>query len=232
MSLASMLKMMQEKYGDQQAMPFVQYINRRGFFMPLAQAEALADSLGLNDVPQIGDFTNVLLGDNNVPGFLTKTLDIVPIGTRFRWDAEKSRGKRQVYALVKVKVGDEKGQFVGPVIITTTGLASKELGEAVKEHRSKLGSLRLSQLVPLHLGIGPATPTGYGSKRSPIVWESGNPKEEYVGDETAQQVLTLIPKAQAWRNQWKKQKQEEAPAEEEASEVAPEPELAAAGIPF
>ena len=236
MSIDSMLKMMQDQFGDRQSMPFIQYVNRRGFFMPLAQAEALADSLGI-DVPQIGNLTNVLLGDNDVPGFLTKALDIAPIETRFRWNAEAGRGKRQVYALVKAKVG-EKVQFVGPVIITTAGLASKELGDALKEHRSKLGSLRLSQIVPLHLGVGPATPTGYGSsKRTPIVWQCGT-KEEYVGDETAQRIMELIPEAEAWRNQWKKQKQEKEeapePAEEEASEVAPapEPELAAAGIPF
>ena len=235
MSLESMLKKMQEKFGDQQAMPFVQYVNRRGYFMPLAQAEALADSLGI-DVPQIGNLTNVLLGDNDVPGFLTKNLDIVPIATRYRWDTEKNRGKRQVYAFVKAKVGEEV-RFVGPVTITTSGLPSKELGKALKEHRSKLGSLRLSQLTPLHLGTGPAVPTGYGStKRTPIVWEIGDPKEEYVGDETARRIFELIPEAQTWREQWKKQEKKEEtpePAEQTAPEAAaPVPEMAAADIPF
>lgn len=199
--------------------PFIQFVHdgsslepRRpsgGFAMPTDQAQ-LAGGAPAGAVYcalhfKSGEVTEV---------FFTDCLTIAPLTFRFSWIKdgiriqdymEGARGKLQLLAFIQ----SEEGCWIGPVMITTTGLASKDLMAALKEHRSRVRRATAGKapysVFAMTVQAGKAKMEGkrQQSRVTPIVLADGfDPDQAYVGDSLADRIEQAWGEYERWARAW------------------------------
>jgi len=202
--------------------PYIQMVNdgstldprsaNGGFAMPVEQSEAAGF------VPSGMEQRNLIFRESApTPVYFGEYVEVAPMTTRFAWIkdghrvanyVEGARGKLQLLCYVK----DSEGCWMGPVMLTTTGLASKNVSDAIKAHRERVYKATRGKAPAAYFGmILSATDTQMGggkqkSKVTPIVLESDfDADRDYVGDTVADEVESLWeiqfkPWADAWKN--------------------------------
>jgi hypothetical protein len=202
--------------------PYIQLVNdgnsldprsaNGGFAMPVEQSEAAGF------VPAGMEQRNLIFRDNApTPVFFGEYLEVAPMVTRFAWikDGHRisayvdgARGKLQLLCYVK----DSEGCWMGPVMLTATGLASKDISDAIKTHRERVYKATRGKAPAALFGmILTAGETQMGgskqkSKVTPIVLESDfDADRDYVGDTVADEVEAcwegqFKPWSDAWKN--------------------------------
>lgn len=137
--------------------------------------------------------------------------------TRFAWIkdghrisayVEGARGKLQLLCYVK----DSEGCWMGPVMLTATGLASKDISDAIKAHRERVYKATRGKAPAAYFGMilnAGESQMGGGKQKSkvtPIVLESDfDADRDYVGDTVADEIeavweIQFKPWADAWKN--------------------------------
>jgi hypothetical protein len=183
-----------------------------GFAMPVEQSETAGF------VPAGMEQRNLIFRDNApTPVFFGEYLEVAPMTTRFAWIkdghriatyTEGARGKLQLLCYVK----DSEGCWMGPVMLTATGLASKDISDAIKAHRERVYKATRGKAPAAYFGMiltAGETQMGGGKQKSkvtPIVLESDfDADRDFVGDTVADEIETLWeiqfkPWSDAWKN--------------------------------
>jgi len=172
---------------------------------------------------------------------------VVPVLTRFAWFkdgfrlpeyVEKSHGKLQLLCYVS----NGSNEFIGPLMLTASGLASKDLKTALGEHRTVVRKATQGQApayaFSMLLTVGASIMRGsqQKSRACPIVldtdWEAKlveRPDDYYIGDELADEIESRQEEFKAWATAWAKpgpngdgEVAESEPDESKASPVAPQ----------
>lgn len=198
--------------------PFIQYVNdggtldprepTGGFAMPTDQVESVGAA------PQ-GAVEHTLIfstGEREQVCF-TDRVRYVPLTTRFAWvkDGNRlgsyvdgARGKLQVLGYVATADG-----FAGPVMLTVKGLASKDLAQALRDHRQAVRKATQGQapsaFFALHLYAGETTLRGtkQKSRATPIVRATDfDPDKDYVGDALADIIEAEWEMYKQWAAAW------------------------------
>ena len=202
--------------------PYIQLVNdgnsldprsaNGGFAMPVEQSEAAGF------VPAGMEQRNLIFRDNApTPVFFGEYLEVAPMVTRFAWikDGHRisayvdgARGKLQLLCYVK----DSEGCWMGPVMLTATGLASKDISSAIKAHRERVYKATRGKAPASYFGMiltASESQMGGGKQKSkitPIVLESDfEADRDYIGDTVADEIEALWeaqfrPWADAWKN--------------------------------
>ena len=226
--------------------PYIQLVNdgnsldprstNGGFAMPVEQSETAGF------VPAGMEQRNLIFRDNApTPVYFGEYLEVAPMVTRFAWIkdghrisayVEGARGKLQLLCYVK----DSEGCWMGPVMLTATGLASKDISDAIKTHRERVYKATRGKAPAALFGmILTAGETQMGgskqkSKVTPIVLESDfDADRDYVGDTVADEIeavweIQFKPWADAWKNNPGPNGDGEVPGTEEYEDNASAPQ--------
>lgn len=204
--------------------PFIQYVNDGGSLEPrkptggFAMAADQVDLLG--HVP-LGADPHTLIFSNGATNavFFSDRLRFVPLATRFTWVkdgnrltgfVEGARGKLQALGYVEATAatGAENG-FVGPVLLTTKGMASKDLSQAIRAHRQAVRQATRGKApsaffaVLLHAGEPTLRGTRQKSRATPILRSDDfNPDRDYVGDTLADLIERQWASYKQWASAW------------------------------
>jgi len=139
---------------------------------------------------------------------------VAVIRTRFAWIKDGirqaaytpgARGKLQALAYVRGK----GGQAIGPVMLTFTGVVSRQFGNARKQFanavRKATGGKAPAYAFWMHLEAGEVEMVGK-SQKSPItsIELAGevDPDWDYVGDETVDAIESIWGQAEKWAKAW------------------------------
>ena len=242
--------------GEGPAYPFMQFVHNGSSLEPRLEQGAFAMTLEQTDVLDAvpaGATPHTLhfRGGDAESVAVTPRITLAPLTTRFAWIKDQhrmgtyvkgARGKLQLLAYVLSTPLDEAraGEllYAGPVMLTFTGLASKQVSDALKAHRAQVRKATRGQApsVLFTLTLGVAEPRLAGatqqSRITPIVLvEEGefDPDRRYVGDALAEVIEQDWPEYEAWSQAWRNpgpngdgEIREEDDAEEvEAAEPAP-----------
>jgi len=202
--------------------PYIQLVNdgntlnprsgNGGFAMPVEQSEAAGF------VPAGMTERELIFRESApTPVYFGEYVEVAPLTTRFAWIkdghriatyTEGARGKLQVLAYVK----DDQGCWMGPVMLTTTGLASKNVSDAIKAHRERVYKATRGKAPAALFGMiltAGETQMGGGKQKSkvtPIVLESDfDADRDFIGDTVADEIEALWeiqfkPWSDAWKN--------------------------------
>lgn len=202
--------------------PYIQLVNdgnsldprstNGGFAMPVEQSEAAGF------VPAGMEQRNLIFRDNApTPVFFGEYLEVAPMVTRFAWIkdghrisayVEGARGKLQLLCYVK----DSEGCWMGPVMLTATGLTSKDISDAIKTHRERVYKATRGKAPAAYFGmiLNAGESQQMGSKKkskvTPVMLESDfDADRDYVGDTVADEIeavwdLQFKPWSDAWKN--------------------------------
>ena len=211
--------------------PFMQFVHRGGSLEPRMEQGAFAMTLEQTDylgAAPVGSQPHTLhfsSGDSeNVAA--TPRVTIVPLVTRFAWikDGHRvgtyvkgARGKLQLlaYVLANPFDDDRAGEviYAGPMMLTFKGLASKQVNDALKAHRSRVRKATRGQAPSVYftmtLGVEAPRLAGSGQQQSritPITLvedDEFNPDEHYIGDALADIVEAEWETYQTWAQAWK-----------------------------
>ena len=210
--------------------PYAQWVNRGGDLDPrhdrggfFISVENLA-MLGDPDIPGAEAVTFHHSTNDYSTGVLLQEIQASIIIDRFAWSlyneatrrtslsmeyVEGARGKRQALVLLKTVDG-----YVGPMMITLTGMVSKDMDTATATHRQMVrqatGGEGATAWFWATLGAGEPVRLGKGATSSmgtPILYrepEGGlfNPDALYIGDEAADQIEAAFGEFQTWANAW------------------------------
>lgn len=198
--------------------PFIQFVHdgaslepRRktgGFAMPTDQAQIAGGAPAGAEYSALhfksGESTEIFFSDR---------LTVVPLVYRFAWIkdgiriqeyTEGARGKLQLLAFVQAEEG-----WIGPVMITTTGLASKDLMAALKEHRSRVRRATAGKapcsVFAMTITAGQSKMEGkrQQSRVTPIVLaDEFDPDRAYVGDDMAGRIEREWGEYERWARAW------------------------------
>jgi len=198
--------------------PFIQYVNdgstldpretTGGFAMSAEQAELLKATPN-----GAVEHTLIFSTGESEAVFFTDWLRFVPLATRFAWvkDGNRlggfvdgARGKLQALGYVETENG-----YAGPVMLTVKGMASKDLAQALREHRQtvrkatqgKAPSVFFSVL--LHAAEPEMRGTKQKSRATPIARSNEfDPDVDYVGDELADIIEAEWETYKQWAAAW------------------------------
>lgn len=198
--------------------PFIQFVHdgaalepRRktgGFAMPADQAQIAGGA------PEGAEYAALhFKSGESTEVFFSDRLTVAPLVYRFAWIkdgvriqdyTEGARGKLQLLAFVRSDEG-----WIGPVMITTTGLASKDLMAALKEHRSRVRRATAGKapcsVFAMTIQAGQARMEGkrQQSRVTPIVLaDEFDPDRAYVGDEVADRIEREWGEYERWSRAW------------------------------
>jgi len=198
--------------------PFIQYVNdgstldpreaTGGFAMSAEQVELLKATPN-----GAVEHTLIFSTGESEAVFFTDWLRFVPLATRFAWvkDGNRlgsfvdgARGKLQALGYVETENG-----YAGPVMLTVKGMASKDLAQALREHRQtvrkatqgKAPSVFFSVL--LHAAEPEMRGTKQKSRATPIARSNEfDPDVDYVGDELADIIEAEWETYKQWAAAW------------------------------
>jgi len=203
--------------------PYIQLVNdgnsldprsaNGGFAMPVEQSETAGF------MPAGMEQRNLIFRDNApTPVYFGEYLEVAPMVTRFAWIkdghrissyVEGARGKLQLLCYVK----DSEGCWMGPVMLTATGLASKDISSAIKTHRERVYKATRGKAPHCYFGMiltASESQMGGGGKQkskiTPVMLEADfDADRDFVGDTVADEVEALWeiqfkPWADAWKN--------------------------------
>jgi hypothetical protein len=191
------------------------------FAMTLEQTEYL-DAAPVGSEPHTLHFSS---GDSEDVA-ATPRVTLAPLVTRFAWIKDGNRvgtyvkgcrGKLQLlaYVLATPFDADAAGEviYAGPVMLTFKGLASKQVNDALKAHRSRVRKATRGQAPSVYftltLGVEAPRLAGSGQQQSRItpitlVEDTAfNPDEHYIGDALADIVEAEWETYQTWAQAWK-----------------------------
>lgn len=198
--------------------PFIQYVNdgstldpretTGGFAMSAEQAELLKAT------PNGGvEHTLIFSTGESEAVFFTDWLRFVPLATRFAWvkDGNRlgsfvdgARGKLQALGYVETADG-----YAGPVMLTVKGMASKDLAQALRDHRQAVRKATQGKApsvffaVLLHVGEPALRGTKQKSRATPIVRSNEfTPDVDYIGDELADIIEAEWETYKQWAAAW------------------------------
>ena len=214
--------------------PFVQFMSRGALMSPAQphgkfamteeQVFALANGAKKDTaIPQSAEPLELVFNNGNrTPAYVADGLVVVPILTRFAWIKDGFRlpgytkgahGKLQLLCYV---VNNADG-FIGPLMLTVSGLASKDLKNALREHGNTVRKATQGQApayaFSMLLTVGDPVMRGsqQQSRACPIIldkdWETGlveNPDSYYIGDELADEIEGHQEEFKAWAAAWSK----------------------------
>ena len=184
--------------------PFIQYVNDGSTLTPAEPTGGFAmaaDQVEVLGAAPHGATEHTLTFSNGAyeAVHFTDWLRFAPLVTRFAWikDGNRldtyvpgARGKLQALGYVETEQG-----FAGPVMLTVKGMASKDLSQALREHRQAVRKATQGQApspffsILLHAGKPTLRGAKQKSRATPIVRDSGfDPDRDYVGDALADAV--------------------------------------------
>jgi hypothetical protein len=198
--------------------PFIQYVNDGDSLEPREASGGFA--MATDQVEMLGAAPNGAAlhalhfrnGETN-DVYFTPWLRFVPLVTRFAWikDGNRldsfvpgARGKLQALGYVETEQG-----FAGPVLLTSKGMASKDLSEALREHRQavrkatqgKAPSVFFALL--LHAGESTLRGSKQKSRATPILRSDDfDPDRDYVGDALADSIEAEWETYKRWAMAW------------------------------
>jgi hypothetical protein len=215
--------------GEGPSYPFIQFVHNGGSLEPRLEQGAFAMTLEQTDVLDavpVGATPHTLhfRGGDAERVAVTQRITLAPLTTRFAWIKDQhrmgtyvkgARGKLQLLAYVLSTPLDEEraGEilYAGPVMLTFTGLASKQVSDALKAHRKQVRKATRGQapsvLFTLTLGVEEPRLAGatQQSRITPIVLvEEGafDPDQRYVGDALADIIEQDWSEYEAWSQAW------------------------------
>ncbi|HOU14106.1 MAG TPA: hypothetical protein PKZ84_13420 [Anaerolineae bacterium] len=198
--------------------PFIQYVNDGGSLEPRETTGGFAMSAEqaelLKATPNGGvEHTLIFSTGESERVFFTDWLRFVPLATRFAWvkDGNRlggfvdgARGKLQALGYVETENG-----FAGPVMLTVKGMASKDLAQALREHRQAVRKATQGKApssffaMLLHAGEPALRGTKQKSRATPIVRSNEfDPDVDYVGDELADLIEAEWELYKQWAAAW------------------------------
>ncbi len=198
--------------------PFIQYVNDGGSLEPREATGGFAMSAEqaelLKATPNGAvEHTLMFSTGESEPVFFTDWLRFVPLATRFAWvkDGNRlggfvdgARGKLQALGYVETADG-----YAGPVMLTVKGMASKDLAQALREHRQAVRKATQGKApssffaVLLHAGEPALRGTKQKSRATPIVRSNEfDPDVDYVGDELADLIEAEWELYKQWAAAW------------------------------
>jgi|GEM_PF-890679 len=256
----------QSKIQEQRpAYPFIQWANKANQLAPLpdrggaVMIEEQVNYLNgtpLGAVPATFSFNT---GEQNAALYIP-TLECVIITSRFSWVSydvsgraeyhkayvDGARGKVQALLYVKgyASPNNQELSWLGPVMLTLTGMATKDFFEAVKAHRLRVNHATKGALGSMFFGVrlyaGPMEKRGTGSKSSmatPFLLDADfDADRDFVGDDLADEIEARYPEYEAWAIAWKNAAPQadvtdETPAYEEPPDELPEAPNAPQTVP-
>lgn len=202
--------------------PFIQLVNdgstlepralNGGFAMPVDQSETAGF------IPVGMEERQLLLRDKPATAvFFGEYVEVVPLITRFTWIkdgcriatyTEGARGKIQLLCYVK----NAEGVWQGPVMLTATGLASKDISAALKAHRERVYKATHGKAAACYFGLvlhAGESRMGGGKQKSrvtPVQLDASfDADTDYVGDNIADEIEfrwqgEFKPWSEAWKN--------------------------------
>lgn len=197
--------------------PFIQFVHdgaalepRRktgGFAMPADQAQIAGGAPAGAEYAALhfksGESTDVFFSDRLTVAPLTYRFAWIKDGVRIQY-TEGARGKLQLLAFVRSDEG-----WVGPVMLTATGLASKDLMAALKAHRARVRRATAGKapcsVFAMTIQAGQARMEGkrQQSRVTPIVLaDEFDPDRDYVGDELADRIEREWGEYERWSRAW------------------------------
>jgi len=213
--------------------PFIQFMSR-GTLMDPAQSRgkfaiteeqvlALANGAEKDAIPQNAEPLELVFGSGErTPAYATKGLVVIPVLTRFAWVkngfrlpgyAKGAHGKLQLLCYV----ANSSNKFVGPLMLTVSGLASKDLKNALREQSNTVRKATQGQApayaFSMLLAVGAPIMRGsqQQSQACPIVldkdWGAAlveQPDNYYIGDELADEIEARQEEFKAWAKAWSK----------------------------
>ena len=232
--------------------PFVQYVNDGNTLTPAEPTGGFAITADqvevLGEAPHgATDHTLTFSTGESEAVFFSDWLRFAPLATRFAWvkDGNRldtfvpgARGKLQALGYVETETG-----FAGPVMLTVKGMASKDLSQALREHRQAVRKATQGQApspffsVLLHAGEPTLRGTKQKSRATPIARDPGfDPDRDYVGDALADIIEseweTYKKWAAAWQNNPGPNGEGELPeSDAPTSEASDDPESVPAPVP-
>ncbi len=198
--------------------PFIQYVNDGGSLEPRETTGGFAMSAEqaelLKATPNGAvEHTLIFSTGESESVFFTDWLRFVPLATRFAWvkDGNRlggfvdgARGKLQALGYVETESG-----YVGPVMLTVKGMASKDLAQALREHRQAVRKATQGKApssffaVLLHAGEPAMRGTKQKSRATPIVRSNEfDPDVDYIGDELADLIEAEWELYKQWAAAW------------------------------
>ena len=198
--------------------PFIQYVNDGGSWEPREATGGFAMSAEqaelLKATPHGAvEHTLIFSTGESEAVFFTDWLRFVPLATRFAWvkDGNRlggfvdgARGKLQALGYVETADG-----YAGPVMLTVKGMASKDLAQALREHRQAVRKATQGKApssffaVLLHAGEPAMRGTKQKSRATPIVRSNEfDPDVDYVGDELADLIEAEWELYKQWAAAW------------------------------
>ena len=198
--------------------PFIQYVNDGSTLTPAEPTGGFAmaaDQVEVLGAAPHGATEHTLTFSNGAyeAVHFTDWLRFAPLVTRFAWikDGNRldtyvpgARGKLQALGYVETEQG-----FAGPVMLTVKGMASKDLSQALREHRQAVRKATQGQApspffsILLHAGKPTLRGAKQKSRATPIVRDSGfDPDRDYVGDALADIIEAEWETTKQWAAAW------------------------------
>ncbi len=198
--------------------PFIQYVNDGGALDPREATGGFAMSAEqaelLKATPNGAvEHTLIFSTGESERVFFTDWLRFVPLATRFAWVKDDTRlggfvdgarGKLQALGYVETANG-----FAGPVMLTVKGMASKDLAQALREHRQAVRKATQGKApssffaLLLHAGEPALRGTKQKSRATPIVRSNEfDPDVDYIGDDLADIIEAEWELYKQWAAAW------------------------------
>lgn len=198
--------------------PFIQYVNDGGTLEPREPTGGFA--MPTDQVESVGaaphgaiEHTLIFSTGEREQVYFTDRLRFVPLTKRFAWikDGNRlrnfvdgARGKLQVLGYVETA-----DSFAGPVMLTVKGLASKDLTQALRDHRQAVRKATQGQApsaffaLRLHAEEPTLRGTKQKSRATPIARANTfDPDSDYVGDELADIIEAEWETYKQWAAAW------------------------------
>lgn len=211
--------------------PFIQFMSngrlmepsqpRGKFAITKEQVLALANGDEKDALPQNAKLLELVFRNGKrVPAYVAEGLVVVPILTRFAWIkdgfrlpgyAKGAHGKMQLLCYV----ANNSHEFIGPLLLTASGLASKDLKNALRGHRTAVRKATQDQApayaFSMLLVVGDPIMRGsqQQSRACPIIldqqWEvilTEQPDNHYIGDDLADEIENRWSEYKKWAAAW------------------------------
>ncbi len=212
--------------------PWIQWVNRGSDLDPRHQIGGFfitSINLSLLGDPQVpgGEACSLTVGggEDYETGLYLPAIEVAVMGSRFAWMVRENnrtqlsdaytpgaRGKLQALTLLRTATEDgEDFGWVGPILLTVTGTLSKDLGDAIKQHRQVVRQATAGQGATawfwMHLLAGAPERRGSGSATSlvtPLLYQQDDfdPDKAYIGDDAADFVEGMFDQVQTWEAEW------------------------------
>ena len=198
--------------------PFIQYVNDGSTLDPREATGGFAMSAEQTELLKATphgavEHTLIFSTGESESVFFTDWLRFVPLATRFAWVKDDNRlggfvdgarGKLQALGYVETENG-----YAGPAMLTVKGMASKDLAQALREHRKAVRKATQGKApsaffaLLLHAGEPAMRGTKQKSRATPIVRSNEfDPDVDYVGDDLADIIEAEWELYKQWAASW------------------------------